>query len=206
MAEADAEPMPQSHTGLRAARRWVPIDARARRWESTDARAVTDSALDDPGDDATAELPAPARPASIDERMRERCRRHAPTIEEAARTARVDPHLLVALAWIESGFQPAAASSAGALGIMQMMRSTAATFGCDDPEDVGCATAAAAAYVARLLRQFEGDVVYALCAYNSGPVYARRAFRGGVLPANHGFAAKVLDARARIEQAGCGAR
>ncbi|MSP92593.1 MAG: hypothetical protein EXR79_12460 [Myxococcales bacterium] len=179
---------------------------RTTRWLPREASTVTDSALDEPTGDATMELSAPNRRASIDDRMRERCRRHAPILEEAARAAEVDPALLLALAWIESGFNPGAVSRAGAVGILQMMRSTAATFGCSDPEDVACAAAAAAAYVARLLRQFEGEIVYALCAYNAGPVQPRRAFREGILPANYGFAAKVIEARARMENAGCAAR
>jgi hypothetical protein len=186
------EPLPQPGPAVRRPR-WIQVDPTLVAEESLDG-------------DPLLGLPPPARRASIDERMRDRCRRHGPEIAQHSRRAGVDPHLLNALAWIESGWNPGVTSSRGAEGVMQMLPTTADKFGCGDPGNVACAAAAAAAYFRKLLWIFSDDTVYALAAYNAGPSQPRQAYREGVLPANHAFAAKVLDARARLAANGCDTR
>jgi soluble lytic murein transglycosylase-like protein len=90
----------------------------------------------------------------------------------------VDPDLLAAVAEVESGFDPTARSSAGALGLMQIMPGTAAELGVD-PLDPAQAVDGAARYLADALRDF-GTVPLALAAYNAGPGAVRR--HGGVPP------------------------
>lgn len=145
-------------------------------------------------------------PLTISERMTQRCRTHRGVIERAAMRHGLDPVLLLALAWVESGFNPAVESPAGAVGILQMMPSTANALGCRDAVDPGCEAGAAAAYVVRLLARYQGDLVYALCAYNAGPVGPTKSLRKGELPANIGFATRVLEARSRLERFGCEGR
>lgn len=96
----------------------------------------------------------------------------------------VDPLLVLAVMREESRFRTDAVSPAGAVGLMQLLPSTAR--GIDpairpdvltDPEaNVRLGTA----YLAGRLREFRGDVVTALAAYNAGPGAARRflSFRG----------------------------
>lgn len=140
---------------------------------------------------------------SIDQRMVQRCRQVRAAIEKASLRNGIDPLLLLAIAWVESGFNAGLESSAGARGIMQLIPSTAAALGCRDTADVTCSAEAAAVYVGRLLRRYNGDLVYALCAYNAGHVRPTRAWRRGELPANLGFATRVLEARSRLERNGC---
>lgn len=140
---------------------------------------------------------------SIDQRMVQRCRQVRAPIEKAGVRNGIDPLLLLAIAWVESGFNSNLESSAGARGVMQLIPSTAAALGCRDTGDVTCSAEAAAVYVGRLLRRYNGDLVYALCAYNAGHVRPTRAWRRGELPANLGFATRVLEARSRLERNGC---
>ena len=165
--------------------------------------AVEESALDS----AVAEREATAsrRPPrlTINARMSQRCELVRPVIERAARSGGVDPLLLLAIAWVESGFNPEARSRSGALGVMQMIPRTARVFGCSDAADSRCSAAAATAYFARLRRMFSGETVFALCAYHSGHVPAQKAWRSGMMPQNLGYATRVLEARGRLQRYGC---
>lgn len=80
----------------------------------------------------------------------------------------VSAALLAAQLMAESGFDPSAVSSAGALGIAQFIPSTAAAYGLHDPFDPWAAIDAQARLMADLLRQFS-SVALALAAYNAGP-------------------------------------
>lgn len=105
-------------------------------------------------------------------------RPYAAAIEDAARQAGVDPRLVAAVAWTESGFRSDAVSGAGAAGLMQLMPATARGLGAD-PFDPVQGLQAGARYLAAQLRRF-GSVDLALAAYNAGPTAVVRA--GGVPP------------------------
>lgn len=102
-----------------------------------------------------------------------------PLFEQAASTSGVPASLLAAVAKQESGFNPAAVSSAGAQGLMQLMPSTAAGLGVD-PYVPQQAIAGAAQLLSGYLRQYNGSVPLALAAYNAGP--GAVAQYGGVPP------------------------
>lgn len=57
-------------------------------------------------------------------------------------------------------------SHKGAVGYWQMMPATGKAHGCDDLEDLECATRAAASYLRDLSTRFQGDDIIA--AYNQG--------------------------------------
>lgn len=72
----------------------------------------------------------------------------------AAATYQVPEALLKAMAKQESGFDPNAVSSAGAIGIMQLMPATAAGLGVENPYDPKQNIMGGAKYVAQLYRTF----------------------------------------------------
>ena len=90
----------------------------------------------------------------------------------------VSPALVLAVMAVESGGRPAAKSSAGAVGLMQLMPQTATRFGVSDREDPGQSIAGGAEYLALLIDTFKGDAPLALAAYNAGEGAVTRA--GGV--------------------------
>ena len=85
----------------------------------------------------------------------------------------VDPKLARALAWMESGFQQDVVSSAGAIGVMQLLPET---WGWVDTMLLGAATPrtydgnvrAGVRYLRWQLDQFDGDVKLALAGYYQG--------------------------------------
>ena len=94
------------------------------------------------------------------------------------------PDEMAHIAWVESGFDPAAQSPAGALGLWQMTSTTAQSLGLtvgggvDERMDPDKQTKAAATYLARLLSEFgEDSFMLVLASYNRGENGVRRALR-----------------------------
>jgi soluble lytic murein transglycosylase-like protein len=88
----------------------------------------------------------------------------------------VDPRLVRAVITCESGWDPAAVSRVGAVGLMQLMPGTARELGVD-PRDALQNLDGGIRYLASLLRAFT-SVEQALVAYNAGPGFAQRFARG----------------------------
>lgn len=99
---------------------------------------------------------------------------YAGLIERAAQKHSLDELLLAAVMEIESGFNPNAVSPVGALGLMQVMPSTAELFGYADPLNPVSNVDLGARYLSRMIRDFDGDLELALAAYNAGPGAVRR--------------------------------
>lgn len=100
--------------------------------------------------------------------------------EEAADTYGVPLNLLKAVAKAESNFNADDVSSAGAIGVMQLMPATAASLGVTDPYDARSNIMGGAKYLAEKLQQYNGDVELALASYNAGSGNVRKY--GGVPP------------------------
>lgn len=81
----------------------------------------------------------------------------------------VNPHLVKAVARIESCFDIYAVSSAGAKGLMQLMPRTAQQYGVYDLFDVNKNVETGVRYLAELIKQFSYNEKLALAAYNAGP-------------------------------------
>lgn len=92
--------------------------------------------------------------------------------EEAANTYNVPVALLLAMGQVESGFNPNVVSSAGAIGIMQLMPGTATSLGVDDPYDPRQNIMGGAKYVSQLIDQFQdfpNALELVIAGYNAGP-------------------------------------
>lgn len=101
-------------------------------------------------------------------------------ITASAKTNGLDPKLLRALIKQESSFQPFCLSSAGAMGLTQLMPDTAGGLGVTEPYDIESNIEGGARYLAQQLDTFGGDLSLALAAYNAGPNAVRS--HGGVPP------------------------
>lgn len=89
----------------------------------------------------------------------------------------LDPALVAAVIYEESGFDPASRSNAGAMGLMQLMPETAewiagktggTDFAVDDLDDPAINIAYGTWYLAYLMDRYGGSEVLALAAYNGG--------------------------------------
>ncbi len=94
-------------------------------------------------------------------------------IDRWAATYAVDPKLARALAWMESGFQEDVVSSAGAIGVMQLLPETwewvdAVLLGDVTPRTYDGNVRAGVRYLRWQLDQFDGDVRLALAGYYQG--------------------------------------
>lgn len=105
-------------------------------------------------------------------------RRLATIIHDEAQNRGIDPLLILAIIRVESGFQLAQKSGAGARGLMQLLPSTAKAFADESgvnwqgrktlfqPENN---VRLGITYFSYLLDRFDGRLMLALTAYNQGP-------------------------------------
>ena len=112
----------------------------------------------------------------------------AEAIAREAVAVAVDPLLVLAMIEVESGFDPAAVSEAGAVGLMQLLPSTLRrelmALGVDaaDPAEPVANVRAGVRYLRRCMDSFPGHVELALMAYNSGPNRVLDLLQGGAPP------------------------
>lgn len=133
---------------------------------------VMEETLDDPYASYEAEVSVPGTVA-------ERLEMWEPKLQELCEKYEVDPHLARAVMRCESGGNPNAVSSAGALGLMQLMPGTAKGLGVD-PKNPERNLEGGIKYLAQLADKYDGDYVKTLAAYNAGS--GRVDSYGGVPP------------------------
>jgi len=104
-----------------------------------------------------------------------RRQRWLPVVEAAAAETGVPAGLIDAVITVESGYQVNAVSKSSppAIGMMQLLKSTAGMFG-GNPWDGVQNIRMGARYLAQLARQFGGDLNLTLAAYNAGPAAVTR--------------------------------
>lgn len=88
--------------------------------------------------------------------------------KEASEKYNVDINLLKAIAKAESGFNANATSSAGAMGVMQLMPATAKSLGVSNAYNAYENIMGGAKLIASNLKKYNGDISLALAAYNAG--------------------------------------
>jgi len=93
----------------------------------------------------------------------------------------VPAELVHAIIEVESAWQPNAVSNKGAVGLMQLMPATAAMFGVSNRFDTEQNIRGGVAYLARLLRLFDGDLRLVAAAYLTGE---RRILSAGLRYSN----------------------
>ena len=105
-------------------------------------------------------------------------------LHEAAKTHKIDYELLQALIATESGFDAAAVSPKGAIGLMQIMPDTARRFGVDSDKKTGIEkkltdpktnVKTGSRYLRLLLDMFPGRLDLALASYNAGEGAVQKA-------------------------------
>jgi len=114
-----------------------------------------------------------------------------PIFEAAGQRYNIPVNLLKSVAKVESGFRPNATSSAGAMGIMQLMPGTARGLGVSDAYDPEQNIMGGAKYLRQMLDRFGGDVSLALGAYNAGPGAVVKY--DGVPSFSQNYVSKVLN-------------
>jgi soluble lytic murein transglycosylase-like protein len=112
---------------------------------------------------------------------------------EAAEKYRVDPALVHAIIEAESSWDPFAVSSKGARGLMQLMPEKARELGVEDSFDPGQNLEGGVRHLRELLERYDGNLDYALAAYNAGGGAVQRA--GGVpnYPETRAYVQKITD-------------
>ncbi len=90
-------------------------------------------------------------------------------IDYTAKKYGVDSKLVMAVAKVESNLSSDAVSSAGAVGVMQLMPETAQGLGVRNSKDPRDNIDGGVRYLKQLITSFDGDITKAVAAYNAGP-------------------------------------
>lgn len=118
-------------------------------------------------------------------------------VDEANRQS-IDPALALAIAKVESDFNPRALSHAGAKGIMQIMPATAeGVFGISPDRlfDAKTNIELGISFIKKLLARYDQRTDIALSHYNGGSAVQNKSGGLTVIPATQKYVNKVLSAR-----------
>lgn len=124
----------------------------------------------------------------------------AERIEDIAMAEGIEPHVAFGLVRAESEFNRRAVSPVGAIGLTQLMPSTARYFtravSREALMDRDTNLRIGFRYLRTLIEKYNGNLELALLAYNRGPERVDQLLRAGVDP-NNGYVEMVLGKRGR---------
>lgn len=115
-------------------------------------------------------------------------------VREAAGRHHVDPALVRAVIETESNWNPGAVSRKGAVGLMQLIPTTAQRFGVNDAFNPKQNVDAGVHYLKTLLERYTGNLDLALAAYNAGEGAVDRAHGVPSFRETRSYVQKVQDA------------
>ena len=135
-----------------------------------------DLALSGPGrlDDALLALAKNPVPVPRLQTLQEIANNRGRDILRATVGTRVSPALAIAVIWTESAGKAEVTSHAGAQGLMQLMPATAERFGVTNSFVPAENIAGGVKYLDWLMREFDGDPLLVLAAYNAGEGAVRK--------------------------------
>jgi soluble lytic murein transglycosylase-like protein len=115
-------------------------------------------------------------------------------VQEAAERHHIDPALVRAVIETESGWNATAKSRKGALGLMQLIPTTAVRFGVNDAFSPQQNVDAGVRYLKTLLQRYNGNLDLALAAYNAGEGAVDRAHGVPAFRETRDYVQKVQNA------------
>jgi soluble lytic murein transglycosylase-like protein len=139
--------------------------------EVTCDKSLIDKILPDevPYDEPAAQPPAEVIPEPAQTpRLLEAATPYSEIISAVSLAHGIDPILVSALIRVESGYRPRARSAKGAMGLMQLMPSTARAYKVRNPFDPRANIEAGIKHLKSLLDRYDGSLERSLAAYNAG--------------------------------------
>jgi hypothetical protein len=103
----------------------------------------------------------------------------------------IDQHLVHAIIAVESAYDPMVVSRQGAVGLMQLLPSTAAEVGIHDLTDAHDNIVGGVRHLKRMLDRFSGNLTLALAAYNAGAGAVERFQGVPPFPETQGYVRRV---------------
>lgn len=194
------QPAAQSHTAARALSEPEPVGTTLPSATSDKAAAVAEQLLQ--------------RPVQANRRGRQMTPEMAQMLQRASHHFAVDAHLVKAVIHAESAFNPRAVSPKNAIGLMQVLPSTARDLGLQDLQglsveqllaDPRVSIVLGTKYLAEQLARFGGDVELAIAAYNAGPgAVIKAGHRVPNYPETRQYVRRVLSLARAYQSAGQG--
>jgi soluble lytic murein transglycosylase-like protein len=105
----------------------------------------------------------------------------------------VDPMLVRALIQVESGYRPKARSRKGAMGLMQLMPSTAREYKVRNPFEPKANIEAGIKHLKSLIDKFDGALDLSLAAYNAGPGAVKKFNGVPPYPETRDYVTRILS-------------
>lgn len=128
------------------------------------------------------------------ETMRKLVKSFGPQIMIATLDKSISPAFVLAVIGVESAGRVDVVSSAGAVGLMQLIPETAKRFNVADSTDPKQNIAGGAAYLDWLFEEFKSDPILALAGYNAGENAVKKHKGVPPFPETRGYVPKVVAA------------